>query len=329
MRKVYLFSQTAILLLMAARPVYAQQPNNAPVIVFFRSGVPSLHAPELEAFLQALKDLGHVDGKNVRIEYRYAEGKAERWRGLINDLVSIKVDVLVTAGIGPARTAKQATSTIPIVVGTAGDLVRTGIVASLARPGGNVTGVTEISPDSAGKRLELLKEIVPTASRVAVIWHSQAGASDDDEELEEIESAARQFGVKVLSSGVRDARELQSAYSMIAANKPNGVIFVRNSVTVFNRKQLVDFAVKIRLPTICEGRDFIQDGCLVSYGSDLLHNWRRAAALVDKILKGAKPADLPVEQPRKFELMINLKTAKQIGLTIPPNVLARADRVIR
>jgi putative ABC transport system substrate-binding protein len=214
-------------------------------------------------------------------------------------------------------------------VGTAGDLVRTGIVASLARPGGNVTGVTEISPDSAGKRLELLKEIVPTASRVAVIWHSQAGASDDDEELEEIESAARQFGVKVLSSGVRDARELQSAYSMIAANKPNGVIFVRNSVTVFNRKQLVDFAVKIRLPTICEGRDFIQDGCLVSYGSDLLHNWRRAAALVDKILKGAKPADLPVEQPRKFELMINLKTAKQIGLTIPPNVLARADRVIR
>lgn len=184
-------------------PAEAQQPNHVPVIGFFRSGSALSVAAEREAFLQALKRLGYMDGKNVTIEYRYAEGKTERWPELISDLVNIKVDIIVTAGTGAARAAKKATSTIPIVVGTAGDLVRTGIVASLAKPGGNVTGVTEISPDLAGKRLELLKEIVPSASRVAVIWYSQGGSSDD-EELKEIDSAARQFGMKVVSSGIRE-----------------------------------------------------------------------------------------------------------------------------
>jgi putative tryptophan/tyrosine transport system substrate-binding protein len=214
-------------------------------------------------------------------------------------------------------------------VGTAGDLVRTGIVPSLAKPGGNVTGVTEIAPDLAGKRLELLKEIVPSASRVAVIWHSQGGASDDEDELKEIDSAARQFGVKVVSSGIRDAGELQAAYTDIAANKAHAAVILRNSVSAANRKTLAQLAMKIRMPSMCDAHDFVYDGFLVSYGPDLLHNWWRAAALVDKILKGAKPADLPVEQPTKFELAINLETAKQIGLTIPPNVLARADRVIK
>jgi putative ABC transport system substrate-binding protein len=329
MGKVHLFWQMATLLVMAARPIYAQQPTNSPVVGFFRSGSASSVAPEREAFLQALKDLGYVDGKNIRIEYRYADGNPKRWPHLAQDLVRNKVDVLVTAGIGPARAAKEATSTIPIIVGTAGDLVRTGLVVSLARPGGNLTGVTEISPDSAGKRLELLKELVPNATKIAVIWHSQGGASDDEEELKAIESAARELGVKILSSGLRETRELESAYTMITAEKPNGAIILRNSVTMFNRKQLADFAVKVRIPSICEGQDFTRDGCLISYGPDLLHNWRRAAALVDKIFKGVKPAEIPVEQPIKFELVINLKTAKQIGLTIPPIVMARADRVIR
>ena len=306
----------------------AQQPKHVPVIGFFRSGSALSVAAEREAFLKALKRLGYMDGKNVTIEYRYAEGKAERWPELISDLVNIKVDIIVTAGTGAARAAKKATSTIPIVVGTAGDLVRTGIVASLAKPGGNVTGITEISPDSAGKRLELLKEIVPSASRVAVIWHSQ-GESSDDEELKEIDSAARQFGVKVLSSGIRDARELQAAYTDIAANKAHAAVILRNSVSMSNRKTLAQLAMKIGLPSMCEGHDFVHDGCLVSYGPDLLHNWWRAAALVDKIFKGAKPADLPVEQPTKFEVVINLKTAKHIGVAIPQNVLARADKVIK
>jgi putative tryptophan/tyrosine transport system substrate-binding protein len=327
-------AMTTILLLIgfvlaAVHFAEAQQPKHVPVIGFLRSGSALSVAAEREAFLQALKRLGYMDGKNVTIEYRYAEGKTERWPELISDLVNIKVDIIVTAGIGPARTAKKATSTIPIVVGTAGDLVRTGIVASLAKPGGNVTGVTEIAPDLAGKRLELLKEIVPSASRVAVIWHSQGGASDDDEELKEIDSAARQFGMKVVSSGIRDAGELQAAYTDIAANKAHAAVILRNSVSMSNRKTLAQLAMKIRMPSMCDAHDFVHDGCLVSYGPDLLHNWWRAAALVDKILKGAKPADLPVEQPTKFELAINLKTAKQIGLTIPPNVLARADRVIK
>lgn len=214
-------------------------------------------------------------------------------------------------------------------MGTAGDLVRTGVVATLARPGGNVTGVTEISPDLAGKRLELLKEVLPSASKVAVLWHSQSGANDDAEELKEIETAARSFGLTVLPFGVRDLQDLENAYMIVSNNKPNAVVILRNSVTMFHRKRLADVSIKNRLPSICEGHDFARDGCLMSYGPDLLHNWRRAAVLVDKILKGAKPAELPVEQPRNFELIINLKTAKQIGLTISPNVLARADRVIR
>jgi putative ABC transport system substrate-binding protein len=189
--------------------------------------------------------------------------------------------------------------------------------------------VTEISPDSAGKRVELLKEVLPNASKVAVLWHSQDGASDDEEELKAIDFAAREFGVKVSSSGLRDPRDVESVYKTIHTDKPNGAIILRNSVTMFHRKQLVEFTTKARIPSICEGQDFSREGCLISYGPDLLHNWKRAAVLVDKILKGAKPADIPVERPTKFEFVVNLKTAKQIGLTIPPNVLARADKVIR
>ncbi|MGB7947130.1 MAG: ABC transporter substrate-binding protein [Candidatus Binatia bacterium] len=322
-----LFWLFACLLLAGTTLAQAQQPTKLPRIGLLRSGSVASVASHNESFVQALQDLGYVNGSNITIDFRYADGKPERWPVLAAELVRSKVDIIVTAGIGPARAAKQETATIPIIVATAGDLVRTGLVASLARPGGNITGSTEISPDLAGKRVELLKEILPRASKVAVIWHMQPGASDDDEELKAIESAARDFNVNVVPVGV--GKVVDGAYTTMSKNKPDAVIILRSSVTLFNRKQLAEFSIKNYLPSLCEGNEFTGDGCLMSYGPDVLYNFRRAAVFVDKILKGTKPGDIPVEQPTKFELVINLKAAKQIGLTIPPNVLARADKVIR
>jgi putative ABC transport system substrate-binding protein len=263
------------------------------------------------------------------IEYRYAEGKAERWPVLAAELVKLNVDIFVVGGVGVTRAVHEATQTIPIVVGAAGDLVKSGLIASLAKPGGNITGSTEIATDLSGKRLELLKEIVPRASRVAVIWHSPTGLSDDDEELKQTKAEGRQFGMNVLPLGIQEPDQFQNAFNTVTHDKANAIIILRSSLTLFNRKQLAELAVKNRLLSICDGQDFVQDGCLISYGPEARYLWRRAANFVDKILKGAKPAELPVEQPTKFELVINLKTAKQIGLTIPPNVLARADKVIK
>jgi putative ABC transport system substrate-binding protein len=309
--------------------VEAQHANSIPRIGLLRSGSAKSVASDQQAFLEGLRDHGYVEGKNIMIEYRYADGKADRWPKLASELVALKVDVLVVAGVGVARAARDATKTIPIVVGTAGDLVRPGLVASLAKPGGNLTGSTNLSPDLGGKRLELLKEILPKAARIGVLWHQPAGLSDDDEEMKEVQSAAPQFGVAVLPFGVREAHEFENAYVSMANSKVNAVVVLRSSLTMFNRKRLTELSVNNRLPSLCEGNEFSVDGCLITYGPDLLYSWRRAATFVDKILKGAKPADLPVEQPKKFELMINLKTANQIGVTIPPNVLARANRVIR
>ena len=306
----------------------AQQPTKVPRIGLLRSGSAASHASSHEAFRQGLRELGYEEAKNILIEYRYAEGKSERWPALANELVRLKVDIIVVGGSGVARATQQATKTIPIVVGTAGDLIRTGLVASLARPGGNITGSTELSPDVAGKRLELLKEAVPKASRVAVLMGSGPESSDQDD-MQEMETPARQLSVNIQSVEVRNPSELQAAYDAMTKQRVNAVIILRGSFTVFHKKQLVELSVKSRLPSMCEGEDFAQDGCLIAYGPDRLHNWRRAAVFVDKILKGTKPADIPVEQPTKFELVINLKSAKQIGLTIPPNVLARADKVIR
>jgi putative ABC transport system substrate-binding protein len=275
-----------------------------------------------------LRELGYLEGKNILIEYRYAEGKREQWPELAAELVRLKVDVIVVGGVGVTQATRQATSTIPIVVGGAGDLVKAGLVGSLAKPGGNITGSTEISPDLSGKRLELLKEVLPKASRVAVLWYPSVGLTDDDE-VRETETAARQFGVKVQLVEVKVPDEFDAAYRAIAKQQLNAVIIIQGSFTLFHRRQLVELAVKNRLPSVCESARFADEGCLLSYGADVLYLYRRAAVFVDKILKGAKPADLPVEQPTKFELVINLKTAKQIGLTIPPNVLARADKVIK
>ena len=326
-KRITVLTVSALLFALSSSAT-AQQPKKIPLIGLLRSGSADSHASSHEAFRQGLRELGYEEAKNVLIEYRYAEGKSERWPTIANELVRLKVDIIVVGGSGVARATQQATKTIPIVVGTAGDLIRTGLIASLARPGGNITGSTELSPDVAGKRLELLKEAVPKASHVAVLMGTGPGNTDQDD-MREMETPARQLSVNIQSVEVRDPSEFQAAYAAMTKQRVNAVIIVRGSFTVFHKKQLAELAAKSRLPSMCEGEDFAQDGCLIAYGPDRLHNWRRAAVFVDKILKGTKPADIPVEQPKKFEFVINLKTAKQIGLTIPPNVLVRADRVIR
>jgi len=290
------------------------------------SDVPSSSDARSEAFRHGLHELGYVEGKNILIEYRYAEGKLDRLPDLAAELVRLKVDVFLVGGTAAARAARQATSTIPIIVGAAGDLVGAGLVASLAMPGGNITGSTNIAPDLSGKRLELLREAVPRASRVAVLLDPSPGQLD---EVRATETAGRGLGVKVQPVEVRDPKDFQNAYIAMTKQKADAVIIVQSGFSLAYRKQLADLAAKHRLPSMCEQKEWATDGCLMSYGPDLLYLFRRAATYVDKILKGAKPADLPVEQPMKFEFVINLKTAKQIGLTIPPNVLVRADRVIK
>ena len=303
----------------------AQQSKTIPRIGVLRNDTPATFATRNEAFRQGLRELGYVEGENIFIEYRYAETNLDHLPKLAAELIDLKVDVIVVGG-GATRVAKNATSTIPIVVGSAGDLVGGGLVATLAKPGGNVTGSTDISPDVSGKRLELLKEVLPKAMRVAVLFY---GGEADLDEVRQTEIAAGHLGVKVQRVKARNRNEFADAYAMMIKLQANAVILIQGSGTLFHRKELSGLAVKHRLPSMCETSVWTEDGCLMNYGPDLLYLWRRAASYVDKILKGAKPADLPVEQPTKFELVINLKTAKQIRLTVPPNVLARADKVIR
>ena len=318
----------ALTILAAPVAAGAQQAKKVARIGVLRSGSPSSAASSEDAFRQGLRELGYIEGQNLVMEYRFAEGKRDRLPELAAELVRLKVDMLVVAGVSATQAAKQATTTIPVVVGYAGDLVGTGLIASLAKPGGNITGSTEMSPDVSGKRLELLKEAVPKTSRVGVVWYPRKGGSDE-EEVRQTETAARQFGVQVQLVEVRDPKEFQGAYAVMTKQQANAVILIRGSFTDFHRKQLLELALKQRLPSMCEPAQWARDGCLMSYGPDYTHLWRRAATYVDKILKGAKPADLPVEQPTKFELVINLKTAKALGLTIPQSVLIRADEVIQ
>jgi putative ABC transport system substrate-binding protein len=306
----------------------AQQAKRVPVIGYLRQGSPTSAKLEDDAFRQGLRDLGYVEGKNILIEYRYAEGKVDRVPDLVSELVRLKLDAIVVGGDRATRAAKEATSTIPIIVGSAGDLVGAGLVASLAKPGGNITGSTGIASDVSGKRLELLKEVIPKALTVAVIWYPSKGVTDYAE-VKETETAAGHLGVKVHVVPVRDPSEFQSAYADITKQRANAVVIIQGAFTLTHRTQLVELAARHRLPSMCEQSAWTNDGCLMSYGRDQLSQWRRAAYFVDRILKGTKPADLPVEQPMKFEFVINLKTAKQIGLTIPQSVLYRADKVIK
>jgi putative ABC transport system substrate-binding protein len=291
----------------------------------------NLSAPQLhEAFRQGLRDLGYVEGRNVVIEYRDAEGKPERLPALAAELVALKVDVIVVASTPPALAAKQATKTIPIVFTAVGDAVTDGLVASLARPGGNVTGLSTAGPDLVGKRLEQLKQAVPGVSRVAVLWQPRGlGERTEKEMLKEAEVAGRALGVRLQFVEARGPADLDRAYSEMTKARARALAVLATPMFISERRRLVDLAAKNRLPTVYLFREFVDAGGLMAYGANLADVFRRAATYVDKILKGAKPADLPVEQPTKFELVINLKTAKALGLTIPPSLLQRADEVIQ
>jgi putative ABC transport system substrate-binding protein len=271
--------------------------------------------------------LSYVEGQNILLEYRWAEGSTDRYPVLAGELVYLRVDVFVTLGTQATVAAKQATNTIPIVAGGAGDLIGEGLVASLARPGGNVTGLTNIDPDLSAKRLQLLKETFPKLSRMAVLYHG--GPGGDQDELTETQTAARVLEVQIQSLQVQNHSQFENAYIAMTRERANALIIFHGTFTLFHGKELLELATKSRTPTMCGQPAWSEIGCLITYGHDRSHQWRRAAYFVDKILKGTKPAELPVEQPTTFELIINLKTAKQIGVTIPPNVLARADKVIR
>jgi putative ABC transport system substrate-binding protein len=281
----------------------------------------------MEAFRQGLRDLGYVEGKNIVIEYRYAEAKPGRAPELAAELVRLKVDVIVTSAAGPVRAAKDASKTIPIVFSATADPVEEGLVSSLAKPGGNITGLSLLVPELNGKRLELLKEAFPKVSRVAFLW--QMGRFTEDRRFREAEASAKGLGLRLQPIGVKGVDDFERAFD--AAKSGGAQALSTSPGPLFNTylERVVEFAIKNRLPAIYPSATFVEAGGLMSYGPDILDNWRRAATYVDKILKGAKPADLPVEQPKKFEFIINLKAAKQIGLTIPPNVLVRANRVIR
>jgi putative ABC transport system substrate-binding protein len=305
----------------------AQQAKKVPRIGFIGGSSASAVAARLEAFRQGLRELGYVEEKNIVIEYRYAEGKVDRMPDLAAELVRLKVDVIVTAGPPATRPAKEATNTIPIVMAQDSDPVGNGFVASLARPGGNITGLATLSPELSGKRLELLKEIVPKLSRVAVFGTSTRPGNAQS--LKETELAAGAFGVQLQYLDVLGPKDIETAFREARKGRADAVLVLGSPVFNSQRKQIVELAVKSRLPAIYYATEFVEDGGLIFYGASFIDLYHRAATYVDKILKGAKPADLPVEQPTKFELVINLKAAKQIGLTIPPNVLARADRLIK
>ena len=318
----------ALGLVLACVSSEAQQPNKVPRIGYLAGPSISSLAPRIEAFRQGLRELGYVEGKNVVIEWRSAEGKSDRLPDLVGELVRLKVDVIVTTGPGMTRSAKEATSTIPIVMTQDNDPVGNGFVARLARPGGTITGLSTLRVDLSGKTLELLKEILPKVSRVAVFGTStQPG---NVQALKGIELAAGAIGVKLQYLDVLHPKDIETAFRGAGEGRADAVLMmVAGSVARAHRTEIVELAVKSRLPVIYQSPAVVEAGGLMSYGVNLNDLDRRAATYVDKILKGAKPADLPVEQPTKVEFIINLKAAKQIGLTIPPKVLARADQVIQ
>jgi len=330
MSKRILFWLLTIVLVITASRAEAQQPKKIPLIGYVSgSGNPKAPGPLVEGFRQGLRDLGYIEGKNILVEYRYVEEGLDRVPGLVTELVRLKVDVLVATVTQAIRAAKQATKTIPIVMASPTDPVAAGFVASLARPGGNITGVVRLTRELSGKRLELLKEAVPRISRVGVLWDGNA-APGPAIASKEYEAAARGLKLEFQSLEVRgpDA-DVDGAFQAAAKVRANALIVVRNRVVDRHSKRIVDLAIKNRLPSLWEGSELVEAGGLMSYSSDDPANFRRVAYYVDRILKGANPAELPVEQPTKFELVFNLKTANQIGVTIPPNVLARADKVIR
>jgi putative tryptophan/tyrosine transport system substrate-binding protein len=305
----------------------AQQRGNVPRIGFLAAPSSPFFSTRMNAFREGLYDLGYVEGKNIAIEYRYAGGKLDRLPALAAELVRLKVDVIVTSSAPGAVAAKNATGTIPIVFVTAGDPVDMGLVTSLARPSSNITGLTTHAPELSGKRLELLKEVVPRITRVAVLWNpSNPGFS---EILKEMQAASRAHALQLQSLEVRSLEDIEGAFESLTRSRAHAIIVLSDPVINTHHRLILDFAAKYGLPAMYGGPEVVDAGGLMSYGPSFTDQYSHAATYVDKILKGTKPADLPVKRPMKFELVINLKTAKQIGLTIPESVLYRVDRVIK
>ena len=327
MRKIVIHLALSAMLFALCAAAAAQQAKKVPRIGYLTADFFSAISHRTEAFRQGLRELGYVEGKNIVIEWRYAEGKLDRLPALAAELVSLKVDVIVTGGSGATRPANEATSTIPIVMTQDPDPVRNGFVASLAKPGGNITGLSNFVSELSGKRLELLKETIPRLLRVAVLGTSTSPGNA--QALRDTELAAGALAVKLQYLDVRDPKDIETAIRTASKERAEAVIGLGGPVLASNRTQIVELAAKSRLPAIYWRSDIVEVGGLMSYATSITDLDRRSATYVDKILKGAKPADLPVEQPKKFEFIINLKAAKQIGLTIPPNVLVRADKVIK
>jgi putative ABC transport system substrate-binding protein len=313
-------------MILSTPGVAAQSPVKAARIGVLSGGAASTEAIRHEAFRQGLNELGYVEGRNIVIEYRHAEGKTERLPALAAELVRLNVDLILTSGDRGVRAAKQASQTIPIVVAIAGDLVGPGYVASLARPGGNITGLTTLASESSAKRLELLKTAFPKVSRVAILWNPNNASSVA--EFKETEGGAQALRIQLVPLDVRRADDFESAFPAALRARVDALIVIGDILLLTHRARIADFAARNRLPAMYSNQDYMDAGGLMSYGPNIVDMCRRAATYVDKILKGAKPGDLPIEQPTKLEFVINLRTAKALGLTIPQSVLLRADKVL-
>jgi putative ABC transport system substrate-binding protein len=308
---------------LAAR---AQQPSKVARIGFLGNSTAALEVNLVGPFRDGLRKLGYEEGRDIVIEYRWADGRYERFPGLVGELVALKVDVIVTAGTPASVAVKNATTTIPLVMVAVGDPVATGLVGSLARPGGNITGLTSMSVEMEGKRLELLREVIPKVSHIAVLWNAASPIQIIEEA--EVRAAAQVLGMKMLSLGVSTREQIDEALATIMRERPDALLILADRLFLHHRMRIMDFAAEERLPGVHAYRELVDAGGLMSYGPSYADMHRRAAIYVDKILKGAKPADLPVERPTKFELVINLKAARALGLTIPPSIILRADEVI-
>jgi putative tryptophan/tyrosine transport system substrate-binding protein len=327
MNKKIVVSLLATLTLAFVHLAEAQQPKKIPRIGFLSSRSPPVVPGRMGAFQQGLRELGYVEGKNIVIEYRYLEGNVDRTRSLVAELVQLKVDVLVSSIYAAIRVAKQATSTIPIVMVTTQDPVATGLIDSLARPGGNVTGLTLLTRELSGKRLELLKEVVPRKLSVGALGEATFNPAAV---FGHYETAARALKIPIQSFDVSGPNpDFEGAFKAATKRRVNAIVVLSTVLLLNYSKRIAEVAIKNRLPSMFEGSHWVNAGGLMSYAADDDDSWRRAAIYVDKILKGTKPSDLPVEQPTKFEFVINLKTAKQIGLTMPQSMLFRADKVIK
>lgn len=316
-----------IFLFFAVSLADAQQTKNVPRIGFLGGSSAAAYSGFIDAFRKSLRDLGYVEGQNIAIEYRYADGKRDRLSDLSADLIRLKVDVILVSGSLAIGALKNATKTIPIVMTTVEDPVAQGFVDSLARPGGNITGLTNLAPELSGKRMELVKETLPKVDRIAVLW--DPSGPGPAVAFKETQAVAPPMGLQLQSLQVRSPNDFEGAFKAAIAERSGALIVLQSFLTNAHRRRIVDLVLTHRLPGMYTQMEYVEVGGLMSYAPSYTDIYRRAATYVDKILKGTKPADLPVEQPTKFEFVINLKTAKQIGVTIPPNVLARADRVIR